>query len=97
MTTGPEGRIVRKILDYLNALPECRARKVHQDGYQRGEPDIDAVYRGRALKLEVKVPGGKPTPLQAKRLDDWSRAGAITGVVTSVDDVRALVDQGEAP
>jgi hypothetical protein len=41
--------------------------------------------------LEVKRPGGKATPLQVAELRKWGRAGAIVGIVESVDDVRALL------
>lgn len=59
--------------------------------YSAGEPDIDCCYRGRAVKLEVKRPGGKPTKLQEATLGKWKAAGAIVGVVHSVEDVKELL------
>ena len=56
-----------------------------------GEPDIDACLRGRSVQLEVKRPGEKATPLQLKRLEQWRQAGALTAVVTSVEEVKTLL------
>jgi hypothetical protein len=39
----------------------------------------------------VKRVGEDATPLQAKRLEEWRRAGALTGVVHNVAEVRALL------
>ena len=92
MTT--ERAIVKAILAYLNGLPGCLARKRWGGGMGvAGDPDIDACIRGRSVQLEVKRPGEKPTALQVKRLDEWKQAGAMVGVVHSVDDVRALLDE----
>ncbi len=49
--------------------------------------------RGLFLALEVKRPSKRSavTVVQRKQLLDWRTAGAIAGVVTSVDDVRELL------
>ena len=87
-----ERAIVKAILAYLNGLPGCLARKRWGGGMGvAGDPDIDACIRGRSLQLEVKRPGEKPTPLQLQRLEEWRTAGAITGVVTSVEETRAVL------
>lgn len=95
----PEGRITEKILRHLNARSMCVARKVVASAMNRkGEPDIDCVFMGRAVKLEVKQPGTEHaivaavTPLQRRRLLDYAGAGALVGVVTSVDETIALLD-----
>lgn len=94
----PEGKVVRKLLDYANALPRTTAHKVHGGPHIiPGEPDLDIVCNGRAVKVEVKVPGTEHairkavTPSQRARLRTYDRAGAIVGVVTSVDELRALM------
>jgi len=89
-----ERAIVKAILAYLNALPGCLARKRWGGGMGvAGDPDIDACLRGRSVQLEVKRPGERPTPLQWKRLAEWRQAGALVAVVTSVADVRTLLDE----
>ena len=93
-----EKPIVDRILKYLNDLPSCRAIKYHGSAYTRtGEPDIHGCYRGVALKLEVKQPGEEPTRIQVKTLEKWAAAGAITGVVRSVDDVESLLYEYDSP
>jgi hypothetical protein len=57
-----------------------------------GIPDLAVAYRGRALHLEVKQPGRKPTARQAYQLDRARRAGAIAEVVTSPHEVELLLD-----
>jgi hypothetical protein len=56
-----------------------------------GDPDIDACIRGRSLQLEVKRPGARLTPLQAKRLEEWRRAGAAVAVVSGLEEVKELL------
>ena len=90
MTT--ERAIVKAILAYLNSLPGCLARKRWGGGMGvAGDPDIDACIRGRSVQLEVKRPGEKPTALQAKRLEEWRKAGALAAVVSSVEEVKSLL------
>lgn len=60
-----------------------------------GDPDIDACIRGRSVQLEVKRPGERPTALQARRLEEWRRAGAIVAVVHSVAEVRAVLEENQ--
>ena len=87
-----ERAIVRAILDYLNGLPVCVARKRWGGGMGvAGEPDIDACIHGRSLQLEVKLMGADATCLQRKRMDEWQSAGAIVGVVHCVAEVKDLL------
>ena len=89
-----ERAIVRAILDYLNGLPVCVARKRWGGGMGvAGEPDIDACIRGRSLQLEVKRMGEDATCLQRKRLGEWRRAGAVTGVVHGVAEIKELLNR----
>src|SRR5690606_41495962 len=77
---------------YLNNLDCCRARKIHGGPYMSGWPDILAVKDGQAYFFEVKRPGGRPTKLQLYELGEWMRVGAVVAVVTSVDDVRKVME-----
>jgi hypothetical protein len=45
-----ESSVVPSILEYLNSLPGVKAKKRHQNKYQRNQPDIDMCAR-------VLVPG----------------------------------------
>ena len=89
-----EHAIVKAILAYLNSLPGSLARKRWGGGMGvAGDPDITACIGGRHLELEVKRPGEHLTALQAKRLQEWASAGALAAVVTSVAEVRALLEE----
>lgn len=97
----PEGRICDKILRWLNAQPRTVAHKIHGTAYgSSGEPDIDCVSRGRAIKLEVKTPGTEAsirrrvTKLQRSRLRAYANAGALAAVVVSLDEVQAMIGHG---
>ena len=87
-----EKSIVERILKYLNSLDGCRARKIHGSPYMSGWPDILAVKDGQAYFFEVKRPGGRPTKLQLYELGEWMRVGAVVAVVTSVDEVRRVIE-----
>ena len=53
------------------------ARVVHGSVFQdAGEPDIDACISGLAVKIECKLPGNEPTPLQRASMQRWELAGA---------------------
>jgi hypothetical protein len=94
VTTAPrESTIVKNVIAYINSLPESRAEKTHGTAYGHPRVDVTGAIRGRRLEIEVKVPGEKPTARQLLCLRNWGKAGAITGVVTSVDDLRSLLDE----
>lgn len=66
--------------------------KHHGSAYSHaGTPDLLACLDGRFLALEVKRPGKRATRLQAVELGRWAAAGAVAGVVTSVEELEALL------
>lgn len=93
MASGPEKKITNKILATLNAMPGCRVKKRHATVMGESDLDIYGCINGRALFLEVKVPGKQPTPRQEKFIREWQGVGAIAGFVTSVDEA-VLMAQG---
>jgi len=56
-----------------------------------GTPDLVGCVNGRAFVLEVKRPGQRPRRIQEHELEQWRKAGAIAGVVTSVEEALAVV------
>lgn len=52
-----------------------------------GVSDIEGIWRGKPLYIEVKAPGNKPSKDQDKFLENVSRYGAITMVAYSLQDV----------
>ena len=92
-----EAVVQLKILKYLNGLSDCWAIKVISAN-QRGVPDILGCYRGRFIALEVKSASGKPSKIQQAQLDAIKKAGGITGVVTSLQQVQKLFEElGDGP
>ena len=90
MDTPREDSIVKAIIKYINKLPRCRAQKTHGSAYTSGMADITACIAGRRVELEVKRPGKDATPLQQRELKHWHSAGAVVGVVHSVEEVKDL-------
>jgi Holliday junction resolvase len=86
-----ETALQRKIVKHLHALG-LFASKIHASRYgQAGWPDILAIMDGHAIFLEVKLPGGMPTPLQAAVIEKLRLAGATAYVVRSVDEAEQVV------
>ena len=69
--------------------------KVAGGGFQRpGIPDLLCVKHGRAVFLEVKQPGKKPTPLQVHVMEELKTiGGAVAEVVTSKSQAEAILDR----
>ena len=90
-----ESSIQTNVLKYLNSLPKCMAENVRGNASQSGRADINACYKGRCLKLELKDPedeGYKATKQQLLYLEKWRRAGAVVGVCYSVEDVKKILE-----
>ena len=63
-------------------------------GYGRsGVPDIIACARGRFIAIECKAGKGKLTALQARELENISKAGGLSYCVdeTGLDDLEAAI------
>jgi len=59
----------------------------------KGDPDLYGCAAGRHWEIELKRPGEEPTELQRARLEEWGRAGAKTGVVKSLEELRIFLEQ----
>lgn len=88
-----ESTIARRVLDV------CRQRgwfawKTHGSAYQLdGIPDVIAIRDGRVVFLEVKRPGGEPTPKQRHRMRQLESFGARCAVVESSGEAKAFLEQ----
>jgi hypothetical protein len=67
--------------------------KIHGGPFQlAGVPDLLCLKHGRAVFLEVKQPGKKATPLQARRMNEIeTQGGAMCHVVTSKEEADACL------
>lgn len=91
-----EKDIVRAILKELRGAGAF-AIKTHGSPQFAGLPDIIGCLNGRFFALEVKRPGGYygVTDRQQAVLDQVTVAGGIAKVVTSVEDVKYLLELSE--
>lgn len=88
----PENRIVGNILTALRKRG-IYARRIHGSAYQiPGFPDIFCIVGGRFLGLEVKTEKGQLSKIQAHEIDQIRKAGGVAGVVRSVGEALAIVD-----
>lgn len=93
MSVVKEATIVKNICNYLKKLDKCFFWKEHGGMYgTTGLPDIIICYKGKFLALEVKRPGGKLTKLQEKTIKDIKAAGGKAYIVTSVEEVREIME-----
>lgn len=79
-----ETSITGSIITYIKSLGG-QAEKVKGDSSASGRPDINACYRGRCLRIEVKTPDHKNTTSKKQdiNLKRWRHAGAICMAVYS--------------
>lgn len=89
-----ERRLNVKVVKWLNTLPNTYAYKRLGGPANKGEPDITGCSHSVRIELEGKVPGGKPTKLQLKKLERWKKAGAITGIFYSIEEAKEIVLRG---
>jgi hypothetical protein len=68
--------------------------KIAGGAFQRaGVPDLLCIKGGRAVFLEVKQPGKKPTPLQQHVMQEIrEQGGAVAEVVTSKEQAQKVLD-----
>ncbi len=92
-----EKSITTNIVNYLNSLPECIAEKVQGNAANSGRADINACYKGRCIRIEVKTPDNKNTASikQEHNLKKWKHARAVIMVTYTLDSVKDLIQHLE--
>jgi len=93
-----EKDVVNAIMRYLKTMPSCFAWKEHGGMYgTAGLPDIICCLKGRFIAFEVKTPSGKLTKLQEATIRKIQAAKGEAFKVTSVGDVKSILDTLEVP
>jgi hypothetical protein len=84
-----ESEIRKSIQRYLDLKGIFNWRQWQGQFSVPGVPDIVGILpgSGRILGIEVKRPGGKPSDLQVKFMEDINRSGGVAFVASSVEDV----------
>ena len=97
----PESKLLAAVTRYLRSLkasgvPIEWTKSAGSPMQKRGLPDLLVIISGpgrcRAIFIELKAPGRKPTRLQAEMLKRLRAAGATAVVCYSVAEVRELIE-----
>lgn len=91
-----ESTLTAQIMRYARARG-CYAVKWHMTVYgSGGMPDVYVLVPSEPyaipVHVEVKVPGNKPTPRQAKVLRDLRKSGAVAFWADNLADVCWVID-----
>lgn len=78
------------IMMWLRLQRRGHATRVYGGPYRRYVPDIVGSIKGQTVVLKL-APSGLITASQEHELARWERAGAVIGIVRSLDDVRHLL------
>jgi len=62
-------------------------RAIKSHGVRKGWPDIEIIYQGQPIFIELKVPGKYPTSTQRETMEALRQAGAECAVARSIEDV----------
>ena len=93
-----EADLNTQIREYIRSLPNHigKAIKHHAGPYnsEKGTPDLIICVLGQLLILESKKKkGGITEPIQLERIREWEECGAISYVVTDLQQVKDSVRQ----
>lgn len=91
-----ERDLQRAIIEYLRGRSNAYVLNVGGGASTaKGTPDLIVCYRGLFVALEVKKPQGSygETKPQAIRRRQIEKSGGISKVVTSIEEVRAVLDE----
>lgn len=87
-----EQQLQKKILNYLNSLPDCWVVKTVTTN-KNGTPDILACYKGYFIALEVKRPGrlSEVSKIQQYQIDTIKKCGGVAAAVDSVEKAQKIM------
>jgi len=90
LTEPSEAELTAQILDYLRYIPDSTFKKVRGSIGNKGWLDVVGCWNGRYIELEIKTKRGKLKPHQLERILQIRKAGGISGVVKSCEDVEEI-------
>ena len=94
MATTPEGKVKKKVKEYLKSIGAWYYMPVSYGMGRAGCPDILVCFNGRFMAFETKAPGkiNNVTPNQQREIDEIIRANGLAYVVDSVDQVITIIE-----
>ena len=97
-----EKHVLKAVIKFLRAHPKVASVQRNQSGvFMEGDRVIRVGFVGKldlggylkgglAYEIEVKRPGGKPSPAQAARIEKLRANGVLTGCVSSIEEAEEL-------
>lgn len=97
MAMTPEGKVKKKVKEYLQSIGAWYYMPVSNGMGRVGCPDILVCYKGMFMAFETKAPGKikNVTPNQQREIDGIQRANGLAHVVDDVEQVKSLLDTFE--
>ena len=94
MAMTPEGKVKKKVKEYLQSIGAWYYMPVSNGMGRVGCPDILVCYKGLFMAFETKAPGKikNVTPNQQREIDEIQRANGLAHVIDDVDQVKSLLD-----
>jgi hypothetical protein len=97
MAMTPEGKVKKKVKEYLQSIGAWYYMPVSNGMGRVGCPDILVCYKGLFMAFETKAPGKikNVTANQQREIDEIQRANGLAHVVDDVEQVKSLLDTYE--
>ena len=94
MGMTPEGKVKKKVKDYLVSIGAWYYMPVSNGMGRSGCPDILVCYKGRFMAFETKAPGKlkNTTPNQDREIAGINAAEGLAIVVDDVEQVKEVID-----
>lgn len=97
MGMTPEGKVKKKVKEYLKSIGAWYYMPVSNGMGRVGCPDILVCYKGLFLAFETKAPGKikNVTANQQREIDAIQRVNGLAHVVDDVEQVKAVIETVE--
>jgi hypothetical protein len=94
MGMTPEGKVKKKVKDYLVSIGAWYYMPVSNGMGRSGCPDILVCYKGRFMAFETKAPGKlkNTTPNQDREIEGINNAEGLAIVVDDVEQVKEVIN-----
>lgn len=94
MGMTPEGRVKKKVKEYLVSIGAWYYMPVSNGMGRSGCPDILVCYRGHFMAFETKAPGKlkNTTANQDREIEGINNAGGTAIVVDDVEQVKEAIN-----
>jgi hypothetical protein len=93
MAMTPEGKVKKKVKEYLQSIGAWYYMPVSNGMGRVGCPDILVCYQGLFLAFETKAPGkiNHVTANQQREIDGILRVNGLAHVVDDVEQVKSII------